>query len=64
MSSPVIDPFLICLPVISADVVATAVPVSATNSASIATPIAGDTRPSRANTFLTAPPFLMTGQGV
>jgi hypothetical protein len=50
-------PFFIFLPVIRADVVATAVPVSATNSASIATPIAGDTRPSRANTLLTAPPF-------
>ena len=40
------EPFLICLPVISADVVATAVPLSATKSASIATAIAGDMRPS------------------
>jgi hypothetical protein len=38
----VIELFLIWLPVISADVVATAVPVSATKSASIATTIAGD----------------------
>ena len=40
------EPFLICLPVIRADVVATAVPLSATKSASIATAIAGDMRPS------------------
>ena len=40
------EPFLICLPVIRAEVVATAVPLSATKSASIATAIAGDMRPS------------------
>ncbi len=49
------EPFLICLPVIRAEVVATAVPLSATKSASIATAIAGDMRPS---TFRkTDPPF-------
>ena len=42
MSRPVIELFLMLLPVMSADVVATAVPVSATNNASIATTIAGD----------------------
>jgi hypothetical protein len=45
-SRPVIELFLICLPVITAEVVATAVPLSATKSASIATAIAGDMRPS------------------
>ena len=49
------EPFLICLPVIRTEVVATAVPLSATKSASIATAIAGDMRPS---TFRkTDPPF-------
>jgi hypothetical protein len=42
MSRPVTDPFLICLPVINADVVAIAVPDVATNKAMIATTSAGD----------------------
>jgi hypothetical protein len=56
-SAPVIELFAICLPVMSADVVATAVPVSATKSASIAMTIAGDTR---LRTFLTiGSPFVV-----
>jgi hypothetical protein len=38
------EPFTIRLPVIRAEVVATAVPLSATKSASIATAIAGEMR--------------------
>jgi hypothetical protein len=45
-------PVLDLLAVISADVVATAVPVSATNNASIAIAIAGDMRTKRANSLV------------
>src|SRR4051812_18631109 len=57
MSAPVIELSLICLPVISADVVATAVPARATNSAIIATIIAGDWRTRSASSFFTGSPF-------